>query len=53
MISVALFCKYTDYLHACTTLSADFNIRKMATAVNDTALLARIAGGDLVVVEAK
>ena len=34
-------------LHNCATMTLDHAIRKMATELQDTSLLARISGGDL------
>ena len=49
-----IFCaKDNGKLHACTTMKLDNNLRQMATELQDTKLLVRIAGGDLVAIEAK
>ena len=40
-------------LHQVVTFDADFNIREMIKALQDTHLLARIDGGDLIAKEAK
>jgi hypothetical protein len=40
-------------LHQVVTFDANFNIREMITALQDTQLLARIDGGDLIAKEAK
>lgn len=46
-------CKEDGHLHEFRTLDADANIRRMATDLQDTALLAKISGGDLIAIEAK
>lgn len=43
----------TGTLHEFRTLDADTNIRKMATELQDAALLAKLEGGDLIALEAK
>ncbi len=43
----------TDTVHEFQTFDADANIRKMATDLQDTALLAKLEGGDLIALEAK
>ena len=49
-----LFCQQQDgCLHEFRTLEADETIRLMATELQDTELMARIEGGDLVALEAK
>ena len=40
-------------LHQCSTMKLDSELRYMATELNDTTLLARISGGDIVAIEAK
>ena len=40
-------------LHNCATMTLDHAIRKMATELQDTSLLARISGGNLIAIEAK
>ena len=40
-------------LHQCATMGLDKDLRKMATDLEYTRLLARISGGDLVAIEAK
>ena len=40
-------------LHQCSTMKLDTELRYMATELNDTTLLARISGGDIVAIEAK
>jgi len=50
--NICLFCTGSDGdLHECMTLEADKNIREMATDLQDTAILARIAGGDIVAID--
>lgn len=52
--NICIFCAKADgHLHDFMTLHADDNIRCMATDLQDTALLARIAGGDLKAIEAE
>ena len=52
--SSCIFCGKEDgHLHEFRTLDADANIRRMATDLQDTALLAKISGGDLIAIEAK
>ena len=49
-----LFCQQQDgRLHEFRTLEADETIRQMATELQETELMARIEGGDLVALEAK
>lgn len=42
-----------DDLHEVSTFDADKNIRTMITELNDTTLMTRIVGGDLMAIEAK
>ena len=42
-----------DVLHEVSTFNADKNIRHMITELNDTLLMARLVGGDLIAIEAK
>ena len=44
---------YNGFLHEFRTFDADENVKRMATDLQDTLLLTRIAGGDLTVLEAK
>ena len=46
-------CEGRGKLHECATKKLDEDLRKMAIKLQDTALLARISGGDLVAIEAK
>lgn len=49
-----IFCsQISGKLHQCSTMRLDHDLRKMATDLQDTNLLARISGGDLVAIEAK
>ena len=49
-----IFCSVVSgKLHNCTTLALDHDFHQMATDLQDTRLLARISGGDLVAIEAK
>ncbi len=55
-ISNCLFCEKGQEdgnLHLVSTLNADANIRSMITELQDTQLLARIEGGDLIAKDAK
>jgi hypothetical protein len=50
--NVCIFCSGTEGdLHEFRTLGADKNIRQMATDLQDTAVLAKIAAGDVVAVD--
>jgi hypothetical protein len=46
-------CEGRGKLHECATKKLDEDLRKMAIKLQDTALLARILGVDLVLIEAK
>ncbi|KAG1676996.1 hypothetical protein GQR58_014039 [Nymphon striatum] len=49
-----IFClTVSGKMHKCSTMNLDHELRRWATGLNDTALLARISGGDLVAIEAK
>ena len=49
-----LFCQQgTGQVHEITTLGADETIRQMATELQETHLMARIEGGDLIALDAK
>ncbi|KAG1687699.1 hypothetical protein GQR58_008284 [Nymphon striatum] len=49
-----IFClTVSGKMHKCLTMNLDHELRRWATELNDTALLARISGGDLVAIEAK
>ncbi len=49
-----MFCtKITGTLHACATKKLDNDLGLMASELQDAELLARIAGGDLIAIEAK
>ena len=49
-----IFCsEVSGKLHSCTTMTLDHDLCQMATDLQDTKLLARISGGDLVAIEAK
>ena len=51
---MCIFCKKSDgVLHNCATLGLDKMLREQAAALQDTDLLATIADGDLVAIEAK
>uniref|UniRef100_UPI00358EDFCA uncharacterized protein n=1 Tax=Myxine glutinosa TaxID=7769 RepID=UPI00358EDFCA len=55
-VEKCIFCekgKEEDALHEVSTLEADNNIREMITELNDTKLMTRIVGGDLIALEAK
>ena len=52
--SKCIFCTKDDgHLHEFRTFDADNNVRRMATDLQDIALLTRIDGGDLTALEAK
>ena len=51
--TLCIFCLTGGSLHNFCTFDADRNVRLMATDLADEALLARIAGGDLMAIEAK
>jgi len=51
--AVCLFCGETGDLHDVMTLEVDEKVRKMATDLQDSALLKHIAGGDMIAIEAK
>ena len=52
--SSCIFCNEKNgHLHEFRTLDADENVRRMATDLQDTALLSTIEGGDLVALDAK
>ena len=49
-----LFCQRVDGdLHEFATLGSDETIRQMATELNETELMARMTGGDLVALDGK
>ena len=49
-----LFCQQEDgHLHEFRTLEADETVRQMATELQETELMARMEGGDLIALEAK
>lgn len=51
---VCIFCGKDDGdLHQVTTLGVDENVRMMATELQDTVLLAKLAGGDMIATECK
>jgi hypothetical protein len=55
-VQKCLFCKKGEeenVLHEVSTFDADKNIRNMITELNDTQLMTRIVGGDLIAMEAK
>ena len=47
------FCEETGDIHEVMTLEVDEKVRKIATDLQDSALLKHIAGGDMVAIEAK
>lgn len=52
--NTCLFCEErSGFLHEFLTMDADTNVRNIATDLQDTALLAKIEGGDLHALEAK
>ena len=51
-----LFCNYptgSDSLHNASTYDVDTNVRRAALDAGDTALLAKLAAGDMIAIEAK
>ena len=55
-VQKCLFCEKGEeehVLHEVSTFNADKNIREIVTELNDTQLLSRIVGGDLIAMEAK
>lgn len=55
-IQKCLFCdkgEEVNVLHEVSTFDADTNIRNMITELNDTELMTRIVGGDLIAMDAK
>ena len=54
--SACIFCskRMVSYsVHQCSTMKLETDLRYVATELNDTNLLARISGGDIVTIEAK
>lgn len=52
--NVCIFCEMdSDNLHEVTTLEVDKNVRMIATELQDLDLLAKIAEGDMIAIEAK
>lgn len=53
-VESCIFCSEVGgKLHKCSTMSLDWDLRRIATSLEDADLLARISGGDLVAIEAK
>ena len=51
---LCIFCDSSKgLLHQCSTLNVDQELRTMATKMQDTNLLSRMSGGDLIAIEAK
>ena len=50
--NACFFCEEKENLHAVTSLSFDESIRKMATQLEDSKLIAKLAAGDMVATEA-
>ena len=50
---VCLFYGQSGNLHEVMTLEVDEKVRQMATDLQDSALLKRLAGGDVIAIEAK
>ena len=48
-----IFCQKDGDLHDFLTLEADTNVRQMVTALGEDEIQARIAGGDLIAIDAK
>ena len=52
--AACIFCdSELGQLHNCSTMELDQELRQMATELQDTSLLSRISGGDLIAIEAK
>ena len=51
--AVCLFCGETGDLHEVMTLEVDKKVRKMATDLQDSALLKHLTGGDMIAIKAK
>ena len=51
--AACFFCGETGDLHDVMTLEVDEKVRKMATDLQDSALLKHIVGGDMIAIEAK
>ncbi|KAK2561660.1 hypothetical protein P5673_015012 [Acropora cervicornis] len=49
--AVCLFCGETGDLHEVMTLEVDEKVRKMATDLQDSALLKHLAGGDMIAIK--
>ena len=50
---MCLFCGETGDLHEVMTLEVDEKVPKIATDLQDSALLTHLAGGDMIATEAK
>ena len=48
---MCLFCGETGDLHEVMTLEVDEKVRKMATDLQDSALLKHLAGGDMIAIK--
>ena len=49
-----IFCSQASgKLHNCATMGLDCNLRRMATDLQDTTLMAKLSGGDVIAIEAK
>ena len=49
-----IFCSQTSgKLHICATMKPDCDLRRMAEDLQDTTLMAKLSGGDLIAIEAK
>ena len=49
-----IFCSQTSgKLHLCATMKLDCNLQRMAEDLQDTTLMAKLSGGDLIAIEAK
>lgn len=46
-------CQTSGILHQCTTMGLDCDLQKMAKDIQDTTLIAKLSGGDLIAIEAK
>ena len=51
---VCIFCSQTSgTLHLCFTMRLDHELRKMAEELQDTSMMSKLTGADLVVIDAK
>ncbi len=51
---LCIFCNTSsDHLHSCSTIELDKELKQMALELQDTRLMSRISGGDVIAIEAK